>query len=156
LLLGKMRKNIAYYDCATWYNDSVMGAIVDRFKDEEAIIIFFSDHGEEVYGPGSLHHCGRSHTTNITRNIAVNEYSVPMWIYCSPKYARKHPDIVKAIRKAKDKPFMTDAASHLILGLTGVKTKYYRPQLDPLSPAYNSKRKRLMQHVVDYDSIVKY
>lgn len=148
-------KNIAYYDCATWYNDSVMGAIVDRFKDEEAIVIFFSDHGEEVYGPGSVHHCGRSHTTNITANIAENEYSVPMWIYCSEKYAKKHPDIVKAIRKAKDKPFMTDATSHLLLGLTGVKTKYYRPQLDPLSSEYNAKRKRLMQHVADYDSIVK-
>ena len=78
-----------------------------------------------------------------------------MWIYCSEKYAKKHPDIVKAIRKAKDKPFMTDATSHLLLGLTGVKTKYYRPQLDPLSSEYNAKRKRLMQHVADYDSIVK-
>ncbi len=148
-------RNIAYYDCATWYNDSVIGAIVDTYKDREAIILFFSDHGEEVYGPGSLHHCGRNHTTNITADIARQEYEIPMWIYCTEKYARKHPDIVKAIRASKDRPFMTDALSHVILGLTGVKSKYYRPEMDLLSPQYNSSRRRLMQHVVEYDSALK-
>ena len=88
-----------------------MGAIVDRFKDEEAIVIFFSDHGEEVYGPGSVHHCGRSHTTNITANIAENEYSVPMWIYCSEKYAKKHPDIVRAIAIKEQLQFVSAHSS---------------------------------------------
>ena len=143
-------KNIAYYDCATWYNDSVIGAIVDTYKDRETVILFFSDHGEEVYGPGSLHHCGRNHTTNITENIAQQEYEIPMWIYCSEKYAKKHPDIVQAIRASKDRPFMIDALSHVILGLTGVKSKYYRQEMDLLHPEYDSSRKRLMQHAVEY------
>lgn len=151
----KEKKNIAYYDCAVWYNDSVVGAIVDRFKDDDAVIIYFPDHGDEVYGPGSLHHCGRNHTTNITKNIAQQEYEIPMWFYCTDKYSERHPDVVSSIRKAKDKPFMTDAMSHLLLGLAGIKCKYYRPQLDLLSPQYNGKRKRLMQHLVDYDEIVR-
>ena len=150
----KEKKNIAYYDCAVWYNDSVVGAIVDRFKKDDAIIIYFPDHGDEVYGPGSLHHCGRNHTTNITKNIAQQEYEIPMWFYCTRKYAMRHPDVVSAIRKAKNKPFMTDAMSHLLLGLAGIKCKAYRPELDLLSPQYNEKRQRLMQHLVDYDEIV--
>ena len=151
----KEKRNIAYYDCAVWYNDSVVGAIVDRFKKDDAIIIYFPDHGDEVYGPGSLHHCGRNHTTNITKNIAQQEYEIPMWFYCTAKYAKRHPDVVTAIRKAKNKPFMTDAMSHLLLGLGGIKCKAYRPELDLLSPQYNEKRQRLMQHLVDYDEVVK-
>ena len=151
----KEKRNIAYYDCAVWYNDSVVGAIVDRFKNDDAIIIYFPDHGDEVYGPGSLHHCGRNHTTNITKNIAQQEYEIPMWFYCTKKYANRHPDVVTAIRKAKNKPFMTDAMSHLLLGLAGIKCKAYRPELDLLSPQYNEKRQRLMQHLVDYDEVVK-
>ena len=151
----KEKRNIAYYDCAVWYNDSVVGAIVDRFKKDDAIIIYFPDHGDEVYGSGSLHHCGRNHTTNITKNIAQQEYEIPMWFYCTRKYAKRHPDVVTAIRKAKNKPFMTDAMSHLLLGLGGIKCKAYRPELDLLSPQYNEKRQRLMQHLVDYDEVVK-
>jgi heptose-I-phosphate ethanolaminephosphotransferase len=151
----KEKRNIAYYDCAVWYNDSVVGAIVDRFKNDDAIIIYFPDHGDEVYGPGSLHHCGRNHTTNITKNIAQQEYEIPMWFYCTAKYSKKHPDVVTAIRKAKNKPFMTDAMSHLLLGLARIKCKAYRSELDLLSPQYNEKRQRLMQHLVDYDEVVK-
>lgn len=151
----KEKKNIAYYDCAVWYNDSVVGAIVDRFKNDDAVIIYFPDHGDEVYGPGSLHHCGRNHTTNITKDIAQQEYEIPMWFYCTAKYSKRHPDVVAAIRKAKNKPFMTDAMSHLLLGLAGIKCKAYRPELDLLNPQYNEKRQRLMQHLVDYDEVVK-
>ena len=151
----KEKKNIAYYDCAVWYNDSVVGAIVDRFKNDDAVIIYFPDHGDEVYGPGSLHHCGRNHTTNITKDIAQQEYEIPMWFYCTAKYSKRHPDVVASIRKAKNKPFMTDAMSHLLLGLAGIKCKAYRPELDLLNPQYNEKRQRLMQHLVDYDEVVK-
>ena len=151
----KEKKNIAFYDCAVWYNDSVVGAIVDRFKNDDAIIIYFPDHGDEVYGPGSLHHCGRNHTTNITKDIAQQEYEVPMWFYWTKKYGKRHPDIVTSIKNAKNKPFMTDAVSHLLLGLAGIKCKDYRPELDLLSSQYNEKRQRLMQHLVDYDEIVK-
>jgi heptose-I-phosphate ethanolaminephosphotransferase len=102
-----------------------------------------------------LHHCGRNHTTNITKNIAQQEYEIPMWFYWTKKYAKRHPDVVASIKKAKNKPFMTDAMSHLVLGLAGIKCKAYRPELDLLSPQYNEKRQRLMQHLVDYDELVK-
>ena len=78
-----------------------------------------------------------------------------MWFYWTKKYGKRHPDVVASIKKAKNKPFMTDAMSHLLLGLADIKCKAYRPELDLLSPQYNEKRQRLMQHLVDYDEIVK-
>lgn len=151
----KEKQTIAYYDCAVWYNDSVVDRIVDRFKNEDAIILYFPDHGEEVYGPGSLHSCGRKHTTAITRNIAEQEYEIPMWIYCTDKYSAAHPDVVKAIKSSVNKPFMIDAISHVLLGLAGIKTEYYKPKYDLLHPDYDTSRHRYMQHAVDYDFLLK-
>lgn len=150
----KEKRNIAYYDCAVWYNDSVVDRIVDRFKNDDAIIIYFPDHGEEVYGPGSLHSCGRKHTTKITRTIAEQEYEIPMWIYCTDKYRVAHPEVAKAVKDAADKPFMIDAISHVLLGLAGIKTEYYKPKYDLLHPEYDEKRPRFMQHAVDYNEIL--
>ena len=151
----KDKRNIAYYDCAVWYNDSVVDRIVDKFRKEEAIIIYVPDHGEEVYGPGSLHHCGRRHTTHITTDIASQEYEIPMWIYCTDKYARKHPEVKQAVVQARKKPFMTDALSHMLMGLAGIHCKYYQSKYDLLSPEYDVTRHRMMQHVVDYDNLEK-
>lgn len=149
------KRNIAYYDCAVWYNDSVVDRIVDRFRNDDAIVIYFPDHGEEVYGPGSLHSCGRKHTTAITPNIARQEYEIPMWIYCTDKYSEKHPDVAKAVKNVADKPFMTDALAHMMLGLAGIKTEYYKPKYDLLHPDYDTKRHRYMQHVVDYNELME-
>ena len=48
---------------------------------------------------------------------------------------------------------MTDASSHMLMGLAGIHTKYYRPEYDLLSPQYNSERKRIIKNKVDYDSL---
>ena len=43
-------KTIADYDNATLYNDIVLSKIVDLFRQQEAIVIYLSDHGEDCYG----------------------------------------------------------------------------------------------------------
>ncbi len=40
---------IASYDNATLYNDYVLKEIIDTFKESNTVLIYFSDHGEEVY-----------------------------------------------------------------------------------------------------------
>ncbi len=64
------KKNIkvmADYDNAVWYNDSVVNQIIERFKGDEAIIVYLPDHGEEVFGPGARHFFGRMHDTTVNR-----------------------------------------------------------------------------------------
>ena len=149
----KRRRMMADYDNAVWYNDSVVNQIIERFKKEDAIIVYVPDHGEEVFGPGARHFCGRMHDAVITKRLADEEFRVPMWIYCTPRYKALHPDVFKAIKQAKGKKFMTDATSHMLMGLAGIHTKYYRPEYDLLSPQYNSERKRIIKNQVDYDSL---
>lgn len=150
------KKNIkvmADYDNAVWYNDSVVNQIIERFRGEEAVIIYLPDHGEEVFGPGARHFFGRMHDTTVSRRLADEEFRIPMWIYMSKKYIRKHPEVLRAVRKAKDKKYMSDALSHLLLGLAGIHTPAYRPQYDLLSPQYDENRPRILKGQVDYDKL---
>ena len=149
----KRRKVMSDYDNAVWYNDSVVNQIVKRFKNEDAVIIYLPDHGEEVFGPGVRHFFGRMHDANINKRLADEEFRIPMWVYCTQKYIRKHRDVYKAIRKAKNKRYMTDALSHMLIGLAGIHCPYYKPEYDLLSPQYNEQRPRLLKHSVDYDKL---
>lgn len=152
-LTEKRRKTLADFDNAVWYNDSVVNQIVERYKEKEAIVIYFSDHGEEVFGPGARHFFGRMHKSDITKRLADEEFRIPMWFYTTKTYQQNHPDVVQAIRAAKGKPYMTDAMSHLLLGLAGIHCRYYREDYDLLSPRYDAKRKRILKHQVDYDTL---
>lgn len=149
----KRKQIMADYDNAVWYNDSVTNQIIERFKDKDAIVIYLSDHGEEVFGPGVRHFFGRMHKAEVNKRLADEEFRIPMWFYCSPLYKEKHPDIVSAIEQVKNKPYMTDALSHMLLGLAGIKCKYYHSQYDLLSPKYDEHRKRLLKHTYDYDTL---
>jgi heptose-I-phosphate ethanolaminephosphotransferase len=76
-----------------------------------------------------------------------------MWIYTTPLYAKNHPDVVEAIKKAAPKKYMTDALSHLLMGLAGIHTPYYNPRYDLLSTEYDEKRPRILKNKTDYDTL---
>lgn len=149
----KRRTILADYDNAVWYNDSVVNQIVERFRKQDAIIIYLSDHGEEVFDKGARHFFGRMHDTKITKRLADEEFRIPMWIYCSPLYAKGHPEVVRAVKGARAKPYMTDALSHLLMGLAGIHSPYYNPRYDLLSPQYDATRKRILKNTTDYDEL---
>lgn len=48
-LTKEMRKKIAHYDNATYYNDACMGKIFNHYRNANAVIVYLSDHGEEIY-----------------------------------------------------------------------------------------------------------
>lgn len=147
------RKVLADYDNAVWYNDSVVNQIVERFKDSNAIVMYLPDHGEEVFGPGARHFFGRMHDAQVTKRLADEEFRIPMWIYTTPKYEALHPDVVAAVKAAANKRYMTDALSHMLMGLAGIHCPYYKPQYDLLSPLYNEARPRILKGQADYDKL---
>ncbi|MCK9344051.1 MAG: sulfatase-like hydrolase/transferase, partial [Massilibacteroides sp.] len=148
----RARQMIADYDNAVLYNDSIVDQIVQRFENENAIVIYMPDHGEEVYEPGR-HFIGRNHSSAVDWPLAHYEFEVPFWIYCSHSYAVKHPEVFKMIKDAKDKRFMTDALPHLMVWLAGIHTKDYRAKFNILSPDYDELRPRILKNSVDYDKL---
>ena len=149
---GKQRKVLADYDNAILYNDSIVDAIISRFEDKEAIIIYMPDHGEECY-EGNRGFICRNHSAAIDYDLARYEFEIPFWIFCTYKYAAKHPDIFKEIIGAKNRRFMTDALPHMLLYLGGIHTKDYHAEYNILSPQYNENRPRTLKNTTDYDKL---
>jgi len=153
-LSARDRDILSHYDNATLYNDSIVDGILKFFEEEEAVAIFLSDHGEECFNDGFGHY-GRNHSAEITPRLAHQEFDVPFWIWCSHKYAVKHPDIFSEVIEAKDRRLMTDALPHLLLYLAGISTKDYHAEYNVLSPDYDEKRPRVIKAKVDYDKLME-
>ena len=151
---GKQRNVLADYDNAVLYNDSIVDAIISRFEDKEAIVIYMPDHGEECY-EGNRGFICRNHSAAIDYDLAHYEFEIPFWIFCSYKYAAKHPDIYKEIIGAKNRRFMTDALPHMLLYLAGIHTKDYHAEYNILSPQYNEMRPRILKNTTDYDKLTR-
>ena len=143
---------MAFYDNATRYNDSIVNQIITRFEDEEAVIIYVPDHGEECYS-GNVHFYGRMHSTEITARLAREEFDIPFWIWCSHSFMVAHPEMFGRIVNAKNRRYMTDALPHLLLSLAGIHSPCYRPQLDLLSDEYDESRPRILKNTTDYDQV---
>lgn len=154
LVKPRWRRNLCNYDNATLYNDSIVTAITDLFRDKDAIVIYMPDHGEEVHSRELPHFSGRMHSTKIVKRLAREEFEIPFWIWTSRRYRQNHPDVMDAIRKAALLPYMTDAIPHMLFSLAGIHCPYYRPDLDILSPSYNPKRTRMLKRQTDYDELM--
>lgn len=151
-LKQKELRVLADYDNAILYNDSVVDQIIRRFEDDDAIILYVPDHGEECYGDG-VHFYGRMHSAEITARLAHEEFDIPFWIWCSHEYMVNHPQLYADIRKARDRRYMTDALPHLLLYLAGISSPHYRDDLNVLSPGYNEARPRILKNTTDYDKL---
>lgn len=143
---------LSHYDNATLYNDSVVDQIIRRFEGEQAVIIYVPDHGEECYD-GKLNKMGRLHQATIDARLAREEFEIPFWVWCSQRFRVAHPDVYERLQSVRNLPLMTDGLPHLLLGLAGIKTPAYQERLDILSPAYDTKRPRIMKMQKDYNQL---
>ncbi len=142
-------EELADYDNAILYNDYFLYAVVNAFKDKEAVIIFLSDHGERVF----------DNSTEFGRNLSWNandinqQFHIPFWFYFTEAYCQKHPETVEIAISVRNKRYMTDIISHTLINLAGIRSKYYQPKYDIMNPAYNEKRKRIIRNQRDFDTI---
>ena len=153
-LTRKQRMILADYDNSIRYNDSIVWAATQRFADEDALVIYMPDHGEEIFD-GKPYMYGRMHGANIDYRLARNEMEIPFWIWGSAKYRENHPYGWAAIQNASSRPMMTDVLPHLLLYLGGISTPLYREEYNVVSPQYNTKRPRILKGVTDYNLLKK-
>lgn len=153
-LSGREKYILSDYDNATRYNDSIVACIVNKFYNEDAIVIYMPDHGEECFD-NDYHFYGRLHSSVIDYRLAREEFEIPFWIWCSHKYATTHPYIFKEIVDAKKRPFMTDNLSHMLLYLAGIHCPQYKSKYNLLSPDYDLNRPRMLKLTTDYNKLEK-
>ena len=151
-LNARERQILSDYDNAILYNDSVVTEIVKKFENDDAIVIYVPDHGEECY-EGDMHFFCRLHSAQIDARLAHAEFDIPMWIWCSRKYIRRRPEIFHEIMSSRNRRFMTDALPHMLLYLGGISCPEYQDRLNLLSPHYDETRPRILKNSADYDKL---
>ena len=139
---------VKHYDNATYYNDKVLNEILSLYENEDAIVIFVSDHGEEVFD--NLQVSGRLYQEPTVAQ-AQQEFEIPMWIWCSESYRRNHEDVLKNIENSVEKPFITDGIPQ-ILHLADISSEWNDDFHNLLSNDYQC-HKRIIAGCVDYDEL---
>ena len=151
-LNDNQKELIAAYDNATRYNDLVIDSILSLYENNDAVVIYMADHGEEVYDDLPVR--GRLFQEPTCRQ-AQQEFEIPFWIWCSPAYRQNHQEIEKNIRMSVDRPFMIDDLSQLLLYLAGIHCKWTNSTNCLISDDYNSSRSRILYGLVNYDKLVR-
>lgn len=142
------RLTVARYDNATLYNDHVLDEIIRKFGDGDCCVVYFSDHGEEVYDYRDyVGHANSSMASN--RNYQLR---VPLLVWMSPTYRERRPELAERVMNAVHLPVSTDDMSHLLLDLAGIDGGYLNPRRSVVNPLYDKYRHRIVLGWLDYDS----
>lgn len=147
----RRRTLIAHYDNATLYNDWLINSIIEHYDDDNAVVIYLSDHGEEIYD--FRDHYGRTQESIKTAELLKYQYEIPFMIWCSDTYKARHPIVMNNIAAAVDKPFMNDNVCQILFGLVEMSTQYYHPERDLLSPQFQPYNHRNVQNTINYEQI---
>ena len=146
------RQYIAEYDNATRYNDHVIGSIIQYYRQRNAVILYLSDHGDEVYDYRDV--VGRTHEPVKQKQALKYQYEIPMVLWCSDQFIQRHPNTMQNIRRAILRPFSSDNVPQLLMGLSNIHSSFYEPKKDVLSNQYHC-GKRIVQNTTDYDEVMK-
>ena len=146
------RTIIADYENATVYNDFVMDSLFNMFKDEDAIAVYFSDHGEDVFEWRDIHM--RTDEENVPQQVAHYQYEVPFMFYMTDRFMERHSDIAEKVKSYVGRPFILTDLPNLMFHLGGIKMQDYHEERDLLSEKYDIHRKRIIRMSIDYDSLM--
>ncbi|PBC73338.1 heptose-I-phosphate ethanolaminephosphotransferase [Fibrobacter intestinalis] len=150
------KQEVADYDNATLYNDSIVYEIITMYDSTNAVVVYFSDHGDEVndYRP----HIGRSRNLDVIGAPGLHcQLDIPFLIHISPSYKHLHPGAAERINAAVHKPFIIDDLPHVLMDLAKINYDLYQPQRSLVNSMFNENRKRIVRPLasqqIDYDSV---
>ena len=136
---------IADYDNATIFNDYVVNSIIEYFEEDNSVVLYFSDHGEEVFDERD--YMGHGGTTPYL-NYQVE---IPFMIWMSESYRNANPSVVLNILANKDLPYTTDDVSHTILDMAGIGCSQFVSERSLANDEFHSRESRVVMRSFVYD-----
>lgn len=118
-LSRESRQTISEYDNSILYNDSVVYEIMKTFEQEDAIVIYISDHGQDIFNSSNDYAGHAINGNSVSEQAAVQ---VPMLVYTSPIFKKKHTFLYQSIEKAVGTPYRTDSIMYTIMDVIGVES----------------------------------
>ena len=108
---------VAQYDNATLYNDYVVSSLIDKYRDTDAVVFYFPDHGLDIYDT-EPNYCGHAKNTPESQSICKK---IPFMVYLSPLYQQLRPELTERIKNAVNKEFCTDKFIYAAMDAAGLK-----------------------------------
>lgn len=139
----------AQYDNATRYNDYVVDRIIGMFEGQNCVIVYLSDHGEELFELSNF----RGHSTAAYSANPIYQLKVPFMVWMSEQFEHIHPEKARLIRKAVNRPILTDELPHFLMDVAEIQTSHYRPEKSFINEHYDSVKPRVVMHSIDYNSL---
>ncbi|MTH46944.1 phosphoethanolamine transferase CptA [Intestinirhabdus alba] len=140
------------YDNANRYNDHVVASLIKDYKatDPNGFLLYFSDHGEEVYDTPPYKTQGRNEEAP-TRHM----YTVPFLLWTSAKWQAAHP---RDFSRVADRRYSSAELIHTWSDLAGLRYDGYDPTRSIVSPQFketvrwigNPYKKKAL---IDYDTL---
>ncbi len=118
---------VAQYANSIRFTDSIWHEVASEIAGMPgpAVLVYLSDHGENVYENGNYRRRTRQNT------------KIPFVIYANRAYREQNPEIIEAIRRGIDRPFSSSALVYIISTLTGTNhPTLYNGNDDPLSDSF--------------------
>lgn len=133
------------YDNAVLYNDFVISQIINMLKEQgnggDQQLIYFSDHGEEVFQSMNF----EGHTESIG---TYPMFQIP-FIYWTNQQNR-----LNAFEPYRDRSYMIDNLIYSIADLLNIQFNGRDDHKSLFSPQYEP-RKRIVKHNIDFDKEIK-
>ena len=142
------------YDNAIMFNDFVITKLFNLFKasDANGFILYFSDHGEDVYQTAPHDVLGRNEKAP-TRAM----YTIPFMLWQSPKWLTNHPNNFQSYVNRK---FSTQDLIHTWSDLAGLSYNLYVPEKSLVNPNYYEGKRWIgdpydKNGLIDFDKLTK-
>lgn len=116
------------YDNSVLYNDYIISqiiALLDKQNNRDVGMIYFSDHGEEIYDT-------RNFAGHAYEKVSTYMCEIPFIVWMSDKYRKKRSDLVFE----ENRPFSTANFLQSLSDFSGIKYTDYNDSLSLFSPNY--------------------
>ncbi len=147
----EQRLHLSEYDNVTRYNDYVVNELIKKFENTNTILIYFSDHGEELYEQSDYNGHGNS---PFVKDLSY-QIRVPFIVWMSKSYKAANMELFKKVKKCEAYPIITDDISHLLLDISGVRTKDFNPTRSFVNDKYNINKPRIVLNSINFDEVIK-
>ena len=142
------------YDNAISYNDYVTTTLFNIFKNskENGFMLYFSDHGEDVYQTPPHNVLGRNEKAP-TKTM----YTVPFMLWQSPTWVETHPNNYQAY---VDRKLSTQDLIHTWSDLAGLSYNLYVPEKSIVNPNFHESIRWIgdpydKNGLIDFDKLTK-
>jgi len=143
---SKSIKYINDYDNSILYTDHIISSVIKRMSSVPgAAVLFYSDHGEEVFDTRKHH----GHHNSLASRYYV-DIPVTLWLSSSLR-ASLSPETIALWKSRQDVPFINNAAPYIMLDICGVSFDTPRMADSPLSPEFHPVSRKLLGH--NYDEL---